>query len=206
MSEHDKKEEKNQIRNLQNERVLNDTENSLRNINLNKDMEYQMEKEDINFEDIDFNINPFNNDNSKDDEKSSESNELVLEEKEEEKSKLNNIPLNPKFHTSNELVKIDFFQDNISKEIKFDKNNLNNIDNNNNNISSNKNGNNNQLIDINNNSDNLKLDLKANSFIPKNSNNNYNNNNFSAKERTSWVCSFCHNFNYNSKKYIYFII
>ena len=204
MSEHDKKEEKNQIRNLQNERVLNDTENSLRNINLNKDMEYQMEKEDINFEDIDFNINPFNNDNSKDDEKSSESNELVLEEKEEEKSKLNNIPLNQKFHTSNELVKIDFFQDNISKEIKFDKNNLNNIDNNN--ISNNKNGNNNQLIDINNNSDNLKLDLKANSFIPKNSNNNYNNNNFSAKERTSWVCSFCHNFNYNSKKYIYFII
>ena len=66
-----------------------------------------------------------------------------------------------------------------------------------------------------NNSNNLNYDLDAISFIPRNNNsinnnnvnngNNINNSNntnnfFSNKVRQSWICSFCHNSNYQGKK------
>ena len=219
MSEHIKNEEKMQIQNSQIEKNFNKDENSLKNRKVNENVENQIEKEDVNFDNIDFNINPFNSDNSKNDEKSNESNEFVLEEKEDEIFELNNISLNPKFHTSNELIKVDFFQDNNNiKEKEYNKNNLNNIINNNftnyiTNINpKKKDENKDQFNDRNNNSRKsynnsniLNLNLEANSFIPKKNNNNNNYNNFfSTKGRTIWVCSFCHNINFESKKYIYF--
>ena len=178
-----------------------------------------IEKEEMNFDSIDFNINPFNSKNSKNDDKNDESEDLVLEEKEDDIFNLKNLNLNPKFHTSNDLLKIDFFPEEAPKETDLDKNEekINNLfsDKNNNYINNNLNNNiineissmntNNNSRKSYNNSNNLKLDLEANSFIPKNCNMNDNLNNlFMAKGRTSWVCSFCHNFNYESKN-IYFI-
>jgi hypothetical protein len=184
-------------------------------------IEKDIEKEEMNFDSIDFNINPFNSKNSKSDDKNDESVDLVLEEKEDDIFNLKNLNLNPKFHTSNDLLKIDFFPEEDPKETDLDKNEekINNLfsDKNNNYINNNLNNNiineissmntNNNSRKSYNNSNNLKLDLEANSFIPKNRNMNDNLNNFfMEKGRTSWVCSFCHNFNYESKKYILFNI
>ena len=217
-----KKEEDNQNQNNQ----MKDTSNNINDLNEKSSanekedeiIEKDIEKEEMNFDSIDFNINPFNSKNSKSDDKNDQSGDLVLEEKEDDIFNLNKLNFNPKFHTSNDLPKIDFLEES-PKEIDFDKNKdkINDlfIDKNNNNI----NLNNNSINDISsmntnnnsrksyNNSNNLKLDLEANSFIPKNRNMNDNLNNFfMAKGRTSWVCSFCHNFNYESKKYILFNI
>lgn len=213
-----KKEEDNPNQNDQ----MKDTFNNINNLNekssgIEKDndiIEKGIEKEEINFDSIDFNINPFNSKNSKSDDKNDDSNDLVLEEKEDDIFDLRNLNLNPKYHTSNDLLKIDFFP----KETDLDKNKdkINDLfmDKNNNYI--NDNLNNNSINDISsmntnnnsrksyNNQNNLKLDLEANSFIPKNRNMNDNLNNFfMEKGRTSWVCSFCHNFNYQSKKNIF---
>ena len=217
-----KMEEDNQNQNNQ----MKDTSNNINDLNEKSSanekedeiIEKDIEKEEMNFDSIDFNINPFNSKNSKSDDKNDQSGDLVLEEKEDDIFNLNKLNFNPKFHTSNDLPKIDFLEES-PKEIDFDKNKdkINDlfIDKNNNNI----NLNNNSINDISsmntnnnsrksyNNSNNLKLDLEANSFIPKNRNINDNLNNFfMAKGRTSWVCSFCHNFNYESKKYILFNI
>ena len=217
-----KMEEDNQNQNNQ----MKDTSNNINDLNEKSSanekeddiIEKDIEKEEMNFDSIDFNINPFNSKNSKSDDKNDQSGDLVLEEKEDDIFNLNKLNFNPKFHTSNDLPKIDFLEES-PKEIDFDKNKdkINDlfIDKNNNNI----NLNNNSINDISsmntnnnsrksyNNSNNLKLDLEANSFIPKNRNMNDNLNNFfMAKGRTSWVCSFCHNFNYESKKYILFNI
>ena len=208
-----KKEEDNPNQNNQ----MKDTSNNINNLNeksstFDKDDDI-IEKEDMNFDSIDFNINPFNSKNSKSDDKNDESKDLVLEEKEDDIFNLNKLNFNPKFHTSNDLPKIDFLEES-PKEIDFDKNkdkindlfsdkNNNYINNNINDISS-MNTNNNSRKSYNN-SNNLKLDLEANSFIPKSRNMNDNLNNFfMEKGRISWICSFCHNFNYESK-YIYFI-
>ncbi len=77
--------------------------------------ENKIEKDDINFDSIDFNINPFKEQKLEDKEQKSESDELVLEEKEDEKFEFNNIQLNSKFHTSNELLKVNFFQEDDEK-------------------------------------------------------------------------------------------
>ena len=221
MSEPKKEEDKqNQIQNNQ----MKDTSNNINDLNekssANEKDDDIIEKEEMNFDSIDFNINPFNSKNSKSDDKNDQSGDLVLEEKEDDIFNLNKLNFNPKFHTSNDLPKIDFLEES-PKEIDFDKNKdkINDLftDKNNNNI--NNNLNNNSINDISsmntnnnsrksyNNSNNLKLDLEANSFIPKNRNMNDNLNNFfMVRGRTSWVCSFCHNFNYESKKYILFNI
>ena len=213
-----KMEEDNQNQNNQ----MKDTSNNINDLNEKSSanekeddiIEKDIEKEEMNFDSIDFNINPFNSKNSKSDDKNDQSGDLVLEEKEDDIFNLKNLNLNPKFHTSNDLLKIDFFPEEDPKETDLDKNkdkindlfsdkNNNYINNNINDISS-MNTNNNSRKSYNN-SNNLKLDLEANSFIPKNRNMNDNLNNFfMAKGRTSWICSFCHNFNYESK-YIYFI-
>ena len=220
-----KKEEDNPNQNNQ----MKDTSSNINTLNemsspFEKDndiIEKDIEKEEMNFDSIDFNINPFNSKNSKSDDKNDESVDLVLEEKEDDIFNLKNLNLNPKFHTSNDLLKIDFFPEEAPKETDLDKNEekINNLfsDKNNNYINNNLNNNiineissmntNNNSRKSYNNSNNLKLDLEANSFIPKNRNMNDNLNNFfMAKGRTSWVCSFCHNFNYESKKYILFNI
>ena len=68
-----------------------------------------------------------------------------------------------------------------------------------------------------NNSNNLNYDLDAISFIPRNNNSINNNNNgnninnntnnfFPNKVRQSWICSFCHNSNYQGKKILFKII
>jgi hypothetical protein len=219
-----KKEEDNPNQNNQ----MKDTSSNINTLNemsspFEKDddiIEKDIEKEEMNFDSIDFNINPFNSKNSKSDDKNDESKDLVLEEKEDDIFNLKNLNLNPKFHTSNDLLKIDFFPEEAPKETDLDKNEekINNLfsDKNNNNYINNNLNNNiiNEISSMNtnnnsrksyNNSNNLKLDLEANSFIPKNRNMNDNLNNLlMAKGRTSWVCSFCHNFNYESKN-IYFI-
>ena len=233
----DKNEEKNEDKNedSNNENQNIDKEKSEDNNLLNEHFENILEKDDINFDSIDFNINPFNNDNPEKKEKDNESEDLVLEEKEDDKFEVNNIQLNQKYHTSNDLLKINYSPE--DKLIEKDKNkklcNHNNINIINNNINYNNNNNfdnnianiNNNVINYNtnnnnflfnknynnsnknfNNSNDINYDLEANSFIPRNNDNNNNNNNnfFSNKIRQSWICSFCHNLNYQSKKYILF--
>jgi len=215
-----KKEEDNQNQNSK----MKDTSNNVNNLNekssgIENDDDI-IEKEEMNFDSIDFNINPFNSKNSKSDDKNDESEDLALEKKEDDIFDLKNLNLNPKFHTSNDLLKIDFFPEESPKETDLDKNNdkINDLFSDKNNNYINNNLNNNSINDISsmntnnnsrksyNNSNNLKLDIDANSFIPKNRNMNDNLNNFfMAKGRTSWVCSFCHNFNNESKKIYYFI-
>ena len=230
-----KNEEKNEVKNEdKNEDSQNiDKEKSQDNNILNDHFENILEKDDINFDSIDFNINPFNSDNPEKKDKDNESEDLVLEEKEDDKFEVNNIQLNQKYHTSNDLLKINYFPEEKPKEKDNNKeirnNNINNI---NNNINYNNNNSDNNIANINNNfinynsnnnnflfnenynnskknfnnSNEINYDLEANSFIPRNSNNNNNNNNnfFSNKIRQSWICSFCHNLNYQSKKYILF--
>lgn len=216
MSEQNKEKEINHNQNNLIENLSNNNEKSIEKENINEIIENETEKEEMNFDSIDFNINPFNSNDEKKEEKSEESDEFVLEEKE-----LKNIQFN-KFHTSNDLLKIDFFPKEEPNEIEVDKDKNNNLpkDNNNNNIFNNNNINNyylqkneiNDFSSINdnsnsrksyNNSNNLNLDLGANSFIPKNpnrsSNNSHINNFFMTKGRPSWICSFCHNFNFESK-------
>ena len=220
MSEHNKEEEnkKNQINH--NENLSNNNEKSIEKENANDILENETEKEEMNFDSIDFNINPFNSNDEKKEEKSDESDEFVLEEKE-----LKNIQYN-KFHTSNDLIKIDPFQEEEPNEIELDKNKIQDNDKNNNlkddnnifssNNSINYNVQNNEIKDFSsindnsnsrksyNNSKNINLDIGANSFIPKNPNrsNNNINNFFMTKGRPSWICSFCHNFNFESKQNI----
>ena len=247
-----KEEEKNDKRNEKkneekdeesNKEIKNeDKEKSEDNNIINDNFENILGKEDINFDSIDFNINPFNSDIPEKKVKDNESEDLVLEEKEDDNFEVNKIQMNQKYHTSNDLLKVNYFSEDKSKEKEKDKNkeifNINNKINsrvNNNNINNNINYNNNNLDNIShinnnfinfnlnnnfpfnenynnskkifNNSNNINFDLEANSFIPRNSNNNNNDNNndfFSNKIRQSWICSFCHNLNYQSKKYILF--
>ena len=209
-------------------------ENSSKNDEIIENLENELEKGEMNFDSINFNINPFNNndnDNDKDNinnkEKSLEndSDDLILEEKEDEDNKLelNNMQLNPKYNTSKDVIQANFY----SNENKEDKNIFNNIINFNSNSNSND-DNNLYISDKNNNSrnsynntniHNYNYDLDANSFIPKNNNinnnnananmnnnnNNSNNDFYSNKVRQSWICSFCHNFNSQSKNIFYFI-
>ena len=212
-------------------------ENSSKNDEIIENLENELEKGEMNFDSINFNINPFNNnDNDKDNgngnyninnkEKSigNDSDDLILEEKEDEDNKLelNNMQLNPKYHTSNDVLQNNLY----SNENKEDKNIFNNIINFNSN-SNTKDENNFYINDKNNNSrnsynmtnmPNINYDLDANSFIPKNNNINNNNSNvnmnninnsnndfYSNKVRQSWICSFCHNFNSQSKNIYYFI-
>ena len=170
--------------------------------------ENKIEKDDINFDSIDFNINPFKEQKLEDKEQKSESDELVLEEKEDEKFEFNNIQLNSKFHTSNELLKVNFFQEDDEKGKGKKVNNENNLFNltNNNKI----NINNNNIFDsidkynsdsrnsYNNNS-NIKFDLDANSFFPR-------NNNYYNKGKQNWICSYCNNFNNQSKTFLFILI
>lgn len=224
MSEQNKEEEINKNQSNHSENLPNNDEKSIKKENANELLENDAEKEEMNFDSIDFNINPFNSNDSKKEEKSEESDEFVLEEKEDNRFGLKNIQLN-KFHTSNDLLKIDFFQNEEPNEIDSDKNksqdkynNLkkdidnNNIFNDHNNINYNLqkneikdfsplNDNNNSRKSYNN-SNNLNLDVGASSFFPKNPNrsNNNINNFFMTKGRPSWICSFCHNFNFESKQ------
>ena len=72
----------------------------------------------MNFDSIDFNINPFNNEKSENKEKENESEDLILEEKDDDKFELNNIQLNQKYHTSNDLLKINLdSEDKLKKKI-----------------------------------------------------------------------------------------
>ena len=188
MSEHNKEEEIKKNQSNHSENLSNNNEKSIEKENPNEILENETEKEEMNFESIDFNINPFNSNDSKKDEKSDESDEFVLEEKE-----LNNIQFN-KFHTSNDLLKIDFFPKEEPNEIELDKIKIQDKDKNNNlkddninNIFSGKNSinynvQNNEIKDFSsindntnsrksyNNSKNINLDIGANSFIPKNPN------------------------------------
>lgn len=216
MSEQNKEKEINLNQNNLIENLSNNSEKSIEKENINEIIENETEKEEMNFDSIDFNINPFNSNDEKKEEKGEESDEFVLEEKE-----LKNIQFN-KFHTSNDLLKIDFFPKEETNEFEVNKDKNNNLskDNNNNNIFNDNNINNynlqkneiNDFSSINhnsnsrksyNNSYNLNLDIGASSFIPKNPNRSSNNSNinnfFMTKGRPSWICSFCHNFNFESK-------
>ena len=221
MSEQNDEENKNAKQKDDIDNSFENKEKSKQNEENNLIFENELEKDDINFDSIDFNINPFNDDNPEKKKKDNDSDELVLEEKEDDKFDLNNIPLNTKYHTSNDLLKINIFSKDSQEEKELDKNKniLNNISNNNNNNNLNIIGNNINFLNYNsnnfisndiynnsrksyNNTNNINYDLEANSFIPKNNN---NNNFFSNKNRQYWICSFCHNLNYESKYYLFFI-
>ena len=223
MSEQNDEENKNAKQKDDIDNSFENKEKSKQNEENNLIFENKLEKDDINFDSIDFNINPFNDDNPEKKKKDNDSDELVLEEKEDDKFDLNNIPLNTKYHTSNDLLKINIFSKDNQEEKEVDKKVINNISNNNNNnnylniIGNNNNNflnyNSNNFISNDiynnsrksyNNSNNINYDLEANAFIPKNNNNNNDNNNFFPnKNRQSCICSFCHNLNYESKYYLF---
>ena len=104
------------------EKLEDNDEKSLKNEVNDEKSENDKENEDIFFDSIDFNINPFNNEKPENKEKDNESDDLVLEEKEDDKFEHNNIQLNQKYHTSSDLIKINHDFENEPKEKDFYKN------------------------------------------------------------------------------------
>ena len=179
-----------------------------------------MDKEDPNFDSIDFNINPFNNNIDKaNKEKDKESEDLSLV-KEEEIIKINNNNNDVNLKTNNVINALNNPQiiiipeyTNINNNNTYfsnvNNNNFINYNNANNNIYNNNPFNNteynNNVLNNNYNLFNVIYDLKAAPFLPKNININpninklnINNDLLQAKGQQSWICSFCQNFNSKS--------
>ena len=188
-------------------------------------IEDELDKEDLNFDSIDFNINPFNDINditNKQNEKENESKKNFYLSEEEGIINTNLIdntnnfpnnklktPYNPQMNLiegnynmnqegNNYFPKFINDISGINNNTIIFNNTNNNIYNNNNNSYNNINPNSNIM---NNNLYNMGYDFKVSPFL-SNYNNKINNNNNQfklAKDNQSWICSFCQNFNLSSK-------
>ena len=218
--------------------VNNNINNSAQKNKSLENVEDELDKEEPNFDSIDFNINPFNNNTEVTNKKNeNDSEDFFFEQVEEDDDtiKINkntnninainniniipNISNNPQFNLSPKNTNINQnnnnnnnncfpnFHNNNGSGNYLNYNNSNNNMNNNNSYSNIGYGNN---VINNSNLFNINFDFKAAPFFPENNNIpinpninnlniNNNNNLFQGKDRQSWICWYCQNFNSKSK-------